>query len=624
MPTPRCEQYDLPIRNLADVEAIEQVPIEQRIFSWNLNDWIDRGLRRDPGKVALTAIADGDPGHAPLRLTHGELDARAAQIANLLHSHGLQADDVVLLVLPTLPQLYSALIGALRRATPCCVNWMLKPAQLVALARCTQAKAIVSLGPTPGYEIFENVQAIRRDVAARILTVPGPDGAVLPDTDLDALAAQQPEQLAFRSSVRADDVAMLAHSGGTTGSPKLVRLTHRGLSYKCWANALVMGHAPDDVILSDYPMFHIAGLFGRGLLPLAHGMSVVIPSPLGARDKRFIANYWRFVETFGISYFSGVPTTLATLARHPPGGENLRSLRPYMTTGSTAMPAAVGLAIEEMIGVRVLMSFGATEFTQNVSQAPREGDPKYGSAGLRLPYTAIKAVKLDAQGEIARDCAVDEIGMVVVKGPSVTPGYLDARYNEGLFTRDGWIKNGDLGRIDRDGFLWITGRAKDVIIRGGHNIDPSVIEETLQKHPAVLLAAAVGKPDAYAGELPMAYVQLVRDATATPDELSRFVLDAIPERAAAPKEIVILDRMPLTDVGKPAKPQLRRDAARRTLHAVLADAVGAAIDVDVVPDEAAGTRAVLTLRETENTDVEQRIRALMSAYPMAYTIQWSP
>src|SRR5262245_13411734 len=385
-----------------------------------------------------------------------------------------------------------------------------------------------------------------------------------------------------------------------------------------------MGHTPDDVMFSDYPMFHIAGLFGRGLLPLAHGMRIVIPSPLGARDKRFIANYWRFVEKFRISYFSGVPTTLATLARQPPGGENLRSLRPYMTTGSTAMPAAVGRAIEEMIGVRVLMSYGATEFTQNVTQAPRDGDPKYGSAGLRLPYTAVKAVKLDAQGEIARDCAVDEIGMVVVKGPSVTPGYLDARYNEGLFTRDGWIKNGDLGRIDPDGYLWITGRAKDVIIRGGHNIDPAVIEETLQQHPDVLLAAAVGKPDAYAGELPVAYVQLVKDSATTADELSRFVLDAIPERAAAPKEIVILDRMPLTDVGKPAKPQLRRDAARRALRVVLTDAVGAAVEVDVIADDATGTRAVLTLKESECADLEQRIRALMAPYSLAYTIEWPP
>ena len=132
--------------------------------------------------------------------------------------------------------------------------------------------------------------------------------------------------------------------------------------------------------------------------------------------------------------------------------------------------------------MRVLLTYGATEYTQNVTQAPRDGDPKYGSPGIRLPYTQVKTVELDGDA-IKRECGVDEIGVVVVKGPSVTPGYLEPKYNEGMFTRDGWFNSGDLGRIDADGYLWLTGRAKDVIIRGGHNIDPSVIEETLLKHP---------------------------------------------------------------------------------------------------------------------------------------------
>jgi fatty-acyl-CoA synthase len=625
----RAEQYDVPLRDLADVETIEQVPIEQRIFSWNLNDWIDRGLARDPDKVALTYIADGNPDGAPARLTYRALNQRATQVANLLHSFALRPDDAVLLLLPTVPQLYTALLGALSRATPCCINWMLKPAQLVELVRATGAKAIVCLGPTPGYEIWQNVQAAKHELqAVRILTVPGPDGETPAESDLDSLAASQPaDRLTFARAARRDDVAALVHSGGTTGSPKLVKLTHRGFAYKCWANALVMAHAGDDVILADYPMFHIAGMFARGLFAIAHGMSLVIPSPLGARDKRFIENYWRFIEKFRITYFSGVPTTLATLAKQPPRGEDLSSLKPYMVTGSTAMPADIGRAIERMIGVRVLLSYGATELTQNVTQAPRDGDPKYGSAGLRLPYTAVKTVKLDADGEIERDCAVDEIGMVVVQGPSVTPGYLDRRYDEGLFTKDGWIKNGDLGRIDADGYLWLTGRAKDVIIRGGHNIDPSIIEETLQKHPAVLLAAAVGQPDAYAGELPVAYVQLADGAQATEDELSRFVLAAIPERAAAPKEITILARMPLTDVGKPAKPALRRDAAQRAFDTILSEALGsdAGARVEVVPDAAAGTRAVISLRAAgagARSETERRVRALMSAYAVAHTIEW--
>jgi fatty-acyl-CoA synthase len=627
---PIAEVYDSPMRDMRDVAALERTPLDERIFSWNLNDWLDRGCERAPDKVAITYIADGDPETTPTRLAYRELKQRATQVANLLHSYGLGPNDVVLFLLPTVPQLYTVLLGAMACAVPCGINWMLKPAHVIELIRATRCKVVVTLGPTPGYEIWDNVQAIRGDIpdGVRLLTVAGPGGAVLPDSDLDTLASAQPaDRLTFRRDVSPDDLAALVHSGGTTGAPKLVRLTHRGFCYKCWANALVMGHTPDDVVFADYPMFHIAGVFARGLLAIAHGMSIVIPSPLGARDKRFIENYWRFIEKFRITVLSGVPTTLATLVKNPPRGEDLSSLRSFATTGSTAFPADIARQLQEITGVRMLLSYGSTEFTQNITQAPRDGDPKYGSAGIPLPYTQVRVVKLAADGTIARDCAVDEIGAVIAKGPSITPGYLDPRYDQGVLRPDGWINNGDLGRLDADGFLWLTGRAKDVIIRGGHNIDPAVIEETLLKHPDVLLAAAVGKPDAYAGELPVAYVQLVADAKTDADALGRFVLDNIPERAAAPKDIFILPRMPLTDVGKPAKPRLRHDAAQRAFTATLTEAAGnaAKVTVEVGPDEAAGTKATITLSAdvSAQADVERRVRAAMAAYPTAYAIRWT-
>ena len=205
--------------------------------------------------------------------------------------------------------------------------------------------------------------------------------------------SQPGDRLVFERKAKPDDIAAYVHSGGTTGSPKLVRLTHRGFSYKFWANTLVMAHTANDVIFADYPMFHIAGFFGRGIMAIADGMEIVIPAPGGARDKRFIENYWRFVEKFRISILSGVPTTLAQLSKQPTGGANLTSLRPYGVTGSTAFPAEIARQLEKTCGVRMLASYGATEYTQNVAQPPRDGDPRYGSAGLRLPYTQIKIVE---------------------------------------------------------------------------------------------------------------------------------------------------------------------------------------------------------------------------------------
>jgi fatty-acyl-CoA synthase len=615
-----------PLRTLQDIEELERVPLDQRIFSWNLNDWIARGCALDPEKIAIRYIADGDPESTAVCLRYGELQSRAIQAANLFHSFGVAPGDVVMFVLPTLPQLYVAMLGAVAAGIACGVNWMLKPAQLGELVRSTKAKVLVTLGPTPGYDIWENVQAIRPDIppSVRILTVPGPGGATVPETDFDTLAAgESAERLVFARQIAPDDIAAYVHSGGTTGSPKLVKLTHRGFAYKCWANAVVMAHAPDDVIFADYPMFHIAGIFGRGYFAVAHGMSIVIPSPLGARDKRFIDNYWKFVDKFGITIFSGVPTTLAQLAKSGPRGEKLATLRDYACTGSTAFPAEIARQIENLIGVRVLLTYGATEYTQNVTQAPRDGDPKYGSPGIRLPYTQVKTVELDGD-RIKRECAVDEIGVVVVKGPSITPGYLEPAYNEGVFTRDGWFNSGDLGRFDADGYLWLTGRVKDVIIRGGHNIDPSVIEETLLKHPDVLLAAAVSKPDAYAGELPIAYVQLVPGGRASADEIRDFASRHIPERAAAPKDIVILERMPLTDVQKPAKIELRRDAARRAFREVLAGVADGRITVDIEADPVRGTVAVIGVAGAAGArrDVEQEIHQRMKAFAIAYNVQW--
>jgi fatty-acyl-CoA synthase len=618
-----------PLRNQRDIEELERSPLEHRLLSWDANVWIRHGLDLAPQKVAIRYAADGNPDSPPLNLTYGELKQRTTATANLFHSLGVGPEDTVLYLMPTIPALYIIMLGSLAAGISCCTNWMLEAPHWVGLIKASRAKVVVALGPTEGYEIWEKLQAVRADLPAgvKILSVQMPGDAPLADSDVEVLASKQPrDRLIFERQAKPDDLAAYVHSGGTTGSPKLVKLTHRGFSYKFWANTLVMAHTADDVIFADYPMFHIAGFFGRGIMAIADGMEVVIPAPGGARDKRFIENYWKFVEKFRITLLSGVPTTLAQLSKQPTGGADLSSLRPYGVTGSTAFPAEIARQLEKVCGVRMLASYGATEYTQNVAQPPRDGDPRYGSAGLRLPYTQIKIVDIDDAGHIVTEHGVDQIGLVVVKGPSVTPGYVDEAANKGILLPDGWFNSGDLGRIDADGFLWITGRAKDIIIRGGHNIDPTMIEETLLKHPQVVLAAAVSMPDAYAGELPVAYVELVPNATATADEVQAFAAANTLERAAAPKQIFLLNKMPLTDVGKPAKVQLRLDAAKRAFTAALADVAGqGGVSVDMVADAKQGNRAVIKVAasaEANRGEIEERIREKMKYYSTAYEIAW--
>jgi fatty-acyl-CoA synthase/long-chain acyl-CoA synthetase len=178
-----------------------------------------------------------------------------------------------------------------------------------------------------------------------------------------------------------------------------------------------------------------------------------------------------------------------------------------------------------------------------------------------MPWQYLRAMITD--GEL-REAAVDEVGTLFINGPNVFPGYLDPVHNAGAWTEiveaDGtprrWFNTGDLGRRDAEGYFWLVGRQKELIIRGGHNIDPKSIEEALAAHPAVALCAAVGRPDTYAGEVPVAYVQLRAGQQTTEEELLAHATNHISERAAVPKAVMILPELPVTAVGKIFKPAL--------------------------------------------------------------------
>ncbi|POM14892.1 Long-chain-fatty-acid--CoA ligase [Burkholderia cepacia] len=216
---------------------------------------------------------------------------------------------------------------------------------------------------------------------------------------------------------------------------------------------------------------------------------------------------------------------------------------------------------------------------------PPNGERRLGSIGLRIPFQAMKAVVVDDAGRYLRDCAANEEGLLVISGPNVFTGYTRADQNEALWLDLGdgkrWLNTGDLGRCDIDGYFWLTGRKKELIIRGGHNIDPATIEEPLHRHPAVQIAAAIGRPDAYAGELPVAYVQLKPGMTASEHDLEVFMQQEIAERAALPKHVRIVEAIPLTGVGKIFKPELKRRETSDALRAALdqGGAPGASVDV---------------------------------------------
>jgi fatty-acyl-CoA synthase len=617
-----------PIRGQTEIAALEEIPLESRITEWDINAWLRRGLAADPDKVAITYFQQADPEATPTVLHYRELRARANRIANLLHRLGVRSGDAVQFLLPVVPDLFAVLVASMARGIASPVNWMLEPAHLLDLIRAADASVVIVLGTTPDFAIWEKISAIRDQISpnVRIFSLHAPGGTLLPDSDLLTAAANESDELVFSDRRGRDDVVAYIHSGGTTGAPKLVKLTSGGFVHKVWTITVTMAHRPTDILFADMPMFHIAGFVHCGVQPLVHGASLVVPSPLGARDRLLVRNYWKFVERFRISFLHAVPTTLGLLAQNPPQSEDISSLAPYSVTGSTALPVATAEAIERGLGIRLVATYGATEFTMNVSQAPRDGEPRYGSAGIRNPYTQIRVVRMDAAGNILGDCAPDEIGAVLLRSPGTTPGYVGIAPDPKILLGDGWINNGDLGRLDAQGYLWITGRAKDVIIRGGHNIDPGIIEDALRRHPAVLMAAAVAKPDLHAGELPTAYVQLKDNAAASEEELRDFARQHVTERAAAPQEVVILAELPLTDVRKVNRNALREDAACRVFSAVLAGVLPAGVTatVTVGADPQHGTLAnvILSGDPGQRATAEAAARAALRGFTLAHALGW--
>jgi fatty-acyl-CoA synthase len=500
-------------------------------------------------------------------------------------------------------------------------------------------KAIIALGPTPGFKIWESIMSIRDQLPSGlpVWSVTAPGSEHLPQFDLDLhLSGQRQGQgqdqvglgsIGTAPTHAGSDVAAYVHSGGTTGLPKIVKLSHQNISYRHWTLQLAMQMTLGEVVLQDTPIFHVGGLAGRCLPMLASGASLVIPSLMGARDKRYIANYWKFIARFRVTRLSGVPTTFSVLAKSPPQGEDLSSLKRNFVTGSTALPISVRREFERVSGVRILNSYGLTENTASVAIELRDGQSREGSSGVSVPYTRVRVKKIEDMGSTTSEsCGPDQTGMIQVSGPGVALGYLNDSHTQASRTSDGWLITGDLGRIDSDGNLFVTGRSKDVIIRGGHNIDPGLIENALLQSPEVLLAAAVGKPDAHAGELPVAYVQLVAGSQMTEADLLALAA-RIPERAAIPKEIFVVDKLPLTDTGKPAKVSLRHDAAERTFRAVLSKIPGLStnlhgLQVAVTPHPLHGTLVTLTLPPSPHdaAALVAAIDEIMSRYSLAYAV----
>jgi fatty-acyl-CoA synthase len=592
-------------RGLADIEALERTPCEQAIPARTTYGLIARAAQRFAQRTAFAYLPDGELATPPLRVTYAQLLAQVHRAANLFRRLGVGPQDAVAILAPNIPSTHYALWGAQLAGRACPINFMLQPEHIAALLEASGAKVVVALGPHPELDVWSAVQK-----------VPGLEGRTvlrIGDSFEQALA-QEPDTLAFDPQLSPERVAALFHTGGTTGAPKLVRHTHGNEAHTSWFAHRFYGFDEHTVEINGFPLFHVAGAFVYGLALLAIGATQVLPTVTGMRNAAFLRNYWKFCERERVTALACVPTILANLCNLRVDADISRVRVAY--TGGSPLPTELAVRFESTVGIAVRNILGMTECAGLVSIEPFHAPRVPGSAGLRLPYTDVRVVPWRDSLRTGEPCAVGETGIVILRGPHVSPGYTDAARGAGMFEQ-GWLVSGDLGHIDAQGYVHVTGRAKDVIIRGSHNIDPGLVEDAFLAHPAVAMCAVVGEPDAHAGEVPAAFVTLKPGVHLPPEALLAEVAPHVYERPAVPRRVVVLDALPTTAVGKVYKPKLRAQAIEVKLREVFAIAApGVPVDM-TLSEQGGGFAAEVAIRAAADPQLEQRLRDALGAIAVA-------
>lgn len=613
------------METLDQVIAFEQTPLHKQFPYTDSYNLIMSSASRYKQDTALEFLLQGLPAEASHKTSYAGLGEQITKTANLLHGLGVTPDDAVSIVLPILPQTHFAIWGAQAAGIANPINPMLEAEHIGEIITAAGSKVVICLGQSPHSNIWEKILAAVADSATVqciiAVHIPGltadaseaPANSPLKVLDFTAsLANARGDALDSSRKFAADQIAAYFHTGGTTGRPKLAQLTHGNMAFLGQLMQVYTAHMTYDTVLCGLPLFHIYGVIVQGVSAFSVGYRIILMTPSGFRSPTAMKNFWQLVDRFKVQQFSAVPTVLTALADIPVGDADISSLT-NINSGAAPLSLPFELNFEKKYNVEVGNGYGMTETTALISRAPSYQPP--GSVGMRIPYSQIRIAHLDGT-TVTKDCELGESGVILVKGPQVFIGYKTDVDNPAAWIEDGWFNTGDLGYLDADGFLYLSGRAKDLIIRSGHNIDPELIEEPLSVHPDVAAVIAVGLPDPYAGELPMAFVVKKANSTITEEQLLAYSAEKISERAAIPKRIEFIEAMPLTAVGKIFRPALRQRIAKLVLDAHLAKASIAA-EVAIEIEKKRGLVARVTVADKSQIDAA---RDQLQGYTLAVEV----
>ncbi|WP_187346959.1 class I adenylate-forming enzyme family protein [Saccharomonospora sp. CUA-673] len=465
----------------------------------------------------------GNPGLRDSRndLTYAQVVERVDAFAEELSERGLGPGDVLGVMLPNQVELLIGLLAAWRvgaAATP------LNPA-------FTEHEAEYQLG----------------DSGAGLVLNASPDApsAGLPAIHVDEMRAVATGCLPQRE-VRPDELALLIYTSGSTGRPKGVMLDHANLHAMASMTAEHFRITDSDHCLLILPLFHVNAICLSFLTTMLCGGQLTIMERFN--PESFLAA----VERHRPTYFAAVPTMYARLAELPDDVSFDTSSLRLAVCGAAPVSKALLERCEQRFGFVLVEGYGLTEGTCASTCNPVDGVRKLGTVGPALPGQRIATIS--PEGKIL---PAGEVGEVVIQGANVMRGYLHRPEDTAATLVDGWLRTGDVGRVDEDGYLTLVDRVKDMIIRGGENLYPKEIESVLYGHPAVLEAAVVGAPDPLYGEVPVAYVVPYPDTPVTVDELLERCRRNL-TKVKIPVEIHLLDTLPKNPVGKIDKPGLRK------------------------------------------------------------------